>query len=44
MAARYGIDTSILVRLATGDPEEAFERCIKSLDSLIEEEDGEILA
>ena len=28
MTARFGIDTSILVRLATGDPEDAFERCL----------------
>ena len=44
MAARFGIDTSILVRLATGDPEEGFARCLKSLEALVEREDAEILA
>jgi len=28
---RFGIDTSILVRLATGDPEGGFERCVTTL-------------
>lgn len=44
MAARYGIDTSILVRLATGDPEEAFERCLKALSLLVERDDAELFA
>jgi len=44
MAARYGIDTSILVRLATGDPADAFERCLKALSLLVERDDAELFA
>jgi len=44
MTPRYGIDTSILVRLATGDPEEAFERCLAALSLLIERDDAELFA
>ena len=44
MAASYGIDTSILVRLVTGDPEEGFERCVASLTRLIEREDAGVFA
>ena len=44
MAARYGIDTSILVRLVTGDPREGFEHCVESLERLVEGEDAEIFA
>lgn len=44
MTARFGIDTSILVRLATGDPEEGFERCVRALTALIERENAEVLA
>lgn len=44
MAARFGIDTSILVRLATGDPPEGFERCVAALSGLVEREDGEVFA
>ena len=29
MTARYGIDSSILVRLVTGDPEDGFEHCVR---------------
>jgi len=36
MPARFRIDTSILVRLATGDPEDGFERCVCKLSALIE--------
>jgi hypothetical protein len=31
MIKRYGIDTLILVRLATGDPEEGFQRSVQRL-------------
>ena len=31
MMQRFGIDTSILVRLVTGDPEGDFERCVTTL-------------
>ena len=44
MTARYGIDTSILVRLATGDPEEGFENCVRELTALIERDKAEVFA
>jgi predicted nucleic acid-binding protein len=45
MKKRYGIDTSILVRLMTGDPAKDFVRTVKSLESLIEKKPGaDILA
>lgn len=44
MIQRFGIDTSILIRLATGDPEELFQRCVKTLRGLIEDQDAEIFA
>ena len=44
MTARFGIDTSILVRLATGDPEDGFEQCVRRLTALIERDDAEIFA
>lgn len=44
MAARFGIDTSILVRLATGDPERAFEDCVQRLATLVEQDDAEVFA
>ena len=44
MTARYGIDTSILVRLATGDPEEGFEHCVRELTALIERDKSEVFA
>jgi predicted nucleic acid-binding protein len=44
MPARFGIDTSILVRLATGDPEASFEHCVRKLTALIERDDAEVFA
>ena len=44
MPARFGIDTSILVRLATGDPEDGFETCVRKLTALIEGDDAEVFA
>ena len=44
MTARFGIDTSILVRLATGDPEDSFETCVRKLAALIERDDAEVFA
>lgn len=44
MAARFGIDTSILVRLATGDPAREFDACVKKLATLAERDDAEIFA
>lgn len=44
MSARFGIDTSILVRLATGDPEKGFEHCVRELTALVERADVEVFA
>ena len=44
MTARFGIDTSILVRLVTGDPEDGFEQCVRKLTALIERDDAEVFA
>lgn len=44
MPARYGIDTSILMRLVTGDPEEGYERSLRSLSELVERDDAELFA
>ena len=41
---RYGIDTSVLVRLATGDPEALFDHCVHELTRLVESEDAEVSA
>lgn len=42
MTARFGIDTSILVRLVTGDPKEGFETCVRKLCALVEGDDAEV--
>lgn len=42
MTQRFGIDTSILVRLLTGDPEDAFVDCSRKLTTLVEKEGAEI--
>ena len=44
MTARYGIDTSILVRLVTGDPKEGFERTVRRLTVLVEEKEADVFA
>ena len=44
MTARYGIDTSILVRLATGDPPADFARCVQQLSNLVEDDGADVLA
>ncbi|MGH8592958.1 MAG: PIN domain-containing protein [Gammaproteobacteria bacterium] len=44
MTPRFGIDTSILVRLATGDPEESFDQCLRALTPLVQEQSAEIFA
>ena len=36
MTMRYGIDTSVLMRLITGQPDEAFEYCVSRLSALVE--------
>ena len=38
MSARYGIDTSILVRLVTGLPETDFEQIVQTLSAMVEKE------
>ena len=44
MTPRFGIDTSILVRLLTGEPREDFLDCVAGLIALVEQEGGEIFA
>ena len=44
MTRRFGIDTSVLVRLLTGDPEAEFARCVASLRVLVDAEGAEIVA
>lgn len=44
MTRRYGIDTSVLVRLITGQPADAFARCVEQLRTLIEEDGAELFA
>ncbi len=44
MTLRYGIDTSVLVRLLTRDPISAFEYCVESLADIIENQNGEVFA
>ena len=43
MIRRYGIDTAVLVRLITKDPESEFDRCVRALRALVEG-DGEVFA
>lgn len=42
MTPRFGIDTSIFVRLLTGDPSRSFERCVSELTALVEQDEAEI--
>ena len=44
MTDRYGIDTSVLVRLATGDPERDYLATLKALTRLVESDNAEIFA
>ena len=44
MTRRFGIDTSILVRLLIGEPAAEFERCVDELSALVENEGAEIFA
>lgn len=36
MTPRFGIDTSILVRLLTGKPEQLYAPCVSAFETLIE--------
>ena len=44
MIRPYGIDTSVLVRLTTADPEPDFQHCLTELRALIEEQGAEVFA
>ncbi len=44
MTHRYGIDTSILVRLVSGDLEELYEQCVQRLSVLVQEQGAEVFA
>ena len=44
MTQRFGIDTSVLVRLLTGEPEADYALCVSKLRALIEDEDAELFA
>lgn len=44
MTPRYGIDTSVLVRLAVGIPERDFRHCVGRLRELVDEQGREIFA
>ena len=44
MTPRYGIDTSVLVRLVTGHPEDGFEYSLSALRALVEDDGAEIFA
>ena len=39
MTQRLGIDTSVLVRLVTGDPPETFNHCVQELSKLVAQGD-----
>lgn len=41
---RFGIDTSILGHLLTGDPQEGFQRYLRALTAILENEGAEVLA
>ena len=44
MALRYGVDTSVLVRLVSREPPRDFERCVSRLSALVEDLGYEIFA
>ncbi|MCY4367680.1 MAG: hypothetical protein OXE17_15875 [Chloroflexi bacterium] len=44
MPLRYGTDTSVLMRLLTGHPEDEYQRCRQELGRLVEEDQAEIFA
>lgn len=43
-ARRYGVDTSILVRLVVREPKADFERCLNRLSDLVDERGCEMFA
>lgn len=44
MTQRFGIDTSVLVRLLTGEPAVDFAYCVSKLSALVEEDGAEVFA
>ena len=44
MTQPFGIDTSVLVRLTTREPERDFEHCVEALRALVEDQGNEIFA
>lgn len=44
MPPKYGTDTSVLVRLLTGQPVAEFERCVRELRALAENDGAQIFA
>ena len=44
MTRRYGIDTSVLVRLITSLPEPEYRRCLRELTRMVDEDKAEIYA
>ena len=44
MTLRYGTDTSVLMRLLTGHPEQDYERCRQELTRMVIEDNVEIFA
>ena len=44
MTQRYGIDTSVLVRLITSLPEAEYRRCQAELTRMVEQENAELFA
>ena len=44
MPRRFGIDTSVLVRLLTRDPEREFDYCVAKLRTLADDQGAEIFA
>lgn len=41
---RFGIDTSVLMRLLTGEPPDAFEDSVRKLTAMIEDDGAELFA
>lgn len=44
MIRRFGIDTSVLVRLVTAKPDDTFKYCVRTLSHLVNDEGFEIFA
>ena len=42
MTSRYGIDTSVLMRLITAQPADSFAHCVRELRTLVESEGAEV--